>query len=144
MVKRSLSAIASKLMDPADLVPADKPKVLAGIDTDGSVFQITLPLMVRECDITTGDGKKTDGTTYDKANVCYKFAAKGLVLGVKMDDGSVRYYNIKNNAGIYGPDRYLSFSFDPSVFFTRPVEVETDTDTVVEHVPPMESEAEAA
>jgi len=128
MVKRTLSSVAAKLLnDASELAPADKPKVPAAIDTDGTVFQITLPLMVNEDDLTIGEGKKQDGTTYDKANVCFKFAAKGLTLGVKMNDGTTRYYKIKNNAGPYGADRYISFGFDPSVFFTRPADpVETD------------------
>jgi hypothetical protein len=145
MVKRTLSSVSAKLLnDESELAPADKPKVPAGIDTDGSVFQITLPLMVNEADLTISEGKKQDGTVYDKANVCFKFAAKGLTLGVKMEDGSTRYYKIKNNAGPYGADRYISFGFDPSVFFTRPAESAHDADeseTVTEHVPPMEQSA---
>jgi hypothetical protein len=135
MVKRTLSSVSAKaITDESELAPADKPKVPAGIDTDGTVFQITLPLMVNESDLTITEGKKQDGTTYDKANVCFKFAAKGLTLGVKMDDGTTRFYKVKNNAGPYGADRYISFGFDPTVFFTRPAESQDDETDASESV----------
>lgn len=123
MLKMSLSSISAKLLSGDEAVDADKPKVPAGIDTDGQVFQITLPLMVNESDITMSKGKKPNtGEEYDKANVCFKFEAKGLHIGVLMEDGSTRYYKIKNNAGPYGATRYISLGFDPSVFFTRPAD----------------------
>lgn len=124
-MKKTLSSVAAKLADPKD-VEGDKPKVKAGIDTDGSVFQITLPLMVKECDLTMGEGKKQNGDVYDKASVCFEFQAKNLYMGVQMDDGTIRYYKVKNNAGPYGPTRYISLGIDPSVFFTRPPEPEPD------------------
>lgn len=144
MQKRTLSSITAKqVTDENELAPADKPKVLAGIDTDGSVFQITLPLMVTEADLTIGEGKKNTGEIYDKANVCFKFAAKNVTLGVLMDDGTTRYYKIKNNAGPYGSDRYISFGFDPTVFFTRPPDVEVLKAEVIEMHPPMDNDTEA-
>lgn len=121
-IKRTLSSVSAKLVTADDMVADIKPKVLAGIDTDGVVFQITLPLLVKESDLTISEAKRADGTTYDKANVCYKFAAKDVTLGVQMDDGTVRYYKVKDNAGPYGADRYISLGFDPTVFFTRPAE----------------------
>lgn len=144
MVKMSLSSVAAKLLtSESELAPADKPKVPAGIDTDGTVFQITLPLMVKESDITIGKGKKQTGEEYDKANVCFKFAAKGLTLGVQMDDGTTRYYKVKNNAGPYGADRYISFGFDPSVFFTRPADGDENGERgfIVENEPPLAAHA---
>lgn len=146
-MKMSLSSIKTQVAD-GNEPDADKPKVQAGIDTDGQVFQITLPLMVTEADITVTKGKKPNsGEEYDKANVCFKFEAKGLHVGVKMDDGSTRYYKVKNNAGPYGATRYISLGFDPSVYYTRPAdpieELDADEtlvgDIVTEHAPPMEA-----
>ncbi len=125
-VKRTLSNVTAKMVDAADLVQADKPKVQAGIDTDGRVFQITLPLMVTESDITVSEGKKQDGTIYDKANCCFKFQAKDLTLCIQMEDGTKRFHKIKNNAGPYGSDRYISLGFDPTVYFSTPPESDED------------------
>jgi len=137
-----LSAVTAKLLTGNEAIDADKPKVPAGIDTDGSVFQITLPLLVKESDITVSKAKKPNtGEEYDKTNVCFKFEAKGLHIGVQMDDGSIRYYKVKNNAGPYGATRYISLGFDPTVFFTRPPAVEPETEVLTEHVPPMANAA---
>lgn len=125
-MRKTLSSISAKQADPNAAAEGDKPKVKAGIDTDGKVFQITLPLMVKESDLTMGEGKKQNGDVYDKASVCFEFQAKNLYMGVTMDDGSTRYYRVKNNAGPYGPTRYLSLGFDPSVFYTVPPEAEPD------------------
>lgn len=136
-IKRSLSDITSKRASSEDeLAPSDKPKVNAGIDQDSNMFMITLPLMVAEDDVTVSDGKKQDGTIFDKANVCYQFAAKDLSIGIRMNDGTTRYHKVKNNAGPYGATRYISLGFDPTVYFTRPEEHTTPTE-LDESVPMM-------
>lgn len=141
MAKMLLSAISAKMVSSEELVPQDKPKVPAGIDTDGNVFQITLPLRVKESDITISEGVKQDKTKYNKANVCFKFAAKDLTLAVEMEDGTTRYYRVKNNAGPYGADRYISLGFDPEVFFTRPADTTAEVEQAEVHTPEaMEAE----
>jgi len=138
----SLSEIEAKSADSAEALESpDKPKVQAGVDTDGTVFQVTLPLMVNEADITTGKAKRANGEEYSKANVCFAFQAKGLTLGVRMNDGTTRYYKVKNNAGIYGPTRYISLGFDPSVYFTRPADSDSVLDANIESNQGVKTEA---
>lgn len=122
-VKRTLSDVTAKAVGADDMGTPDKPKVQAGIDCDGQVFQITLPLIVNEADLTITEAKRPNtGEVYDKANVCFKFQAKDLTLAVRMEDGSTRFYRVKNNAGPYGADRYISLGFDPTVYSTSMAE----------------------
>ncbi len=125
MAAMKLTDVKAKAKTEAEVTEAkQKQTVTCGVDVDPTAMMITVPLMLTEADIRVKEvAGKEPGSTRVTANIACVFRTpETLVIKVKMDDGTIRHYRVRQNAGPYGPDRYINLGFDPAEFYTVPGE----------------------